>query len=290
MPGRIDIVRQAKLSERNHSGDMRMQNIWQLRPLVIGVFLALCLLLHPISSLIQVSAQDGQCDPNLSQPTDLPYGYRDRGNRCEGIYIKEVKSTTLFIASFTEYFQDYDLKSGKDLLVDWKLPSESDVFLRAYGLRRKLYYRMDTVVPSKSISYTWPVNILDALNIKKTDIGVIGWIQYPIGETEKKVYLPLRIKQQEKVRYEGSYLLVLLPGQELQEVYISLAYMGKDGISEFILRPAEPLGYGYYPAERSIAIPISNLETAGIYYLEIGATLKSGGSSTVELWFYHPQG
>lgn len=53
------------------------------------------------------------------------------------------------------------------------------------------------------------------------------------------------------------------------------------------LRDGEALEYGYYPAERDITIPITGLEIPGVYYLEIGATLKGGGVTTVELWFYH---
>ncbi len=245
-------------------------------------------MLYVIRGLQHVSAQGSYCDPNLSKSTDLPYGYRNRGNRCEGIYIKKVKSsTTLVVASFTEYFHNYDLKADKHLVIDWKSPIDSDVFLRAYGIRRKLYYRMDTFVSSKSSSYTWPINILAALNIKKTDIGVIGWIQYPIGEIDNKVYLPLRIKQDEEVNYKGSYLLVIVPGQELEEVYLSVASKGEDGMLKFDYRDSEPLGYGYYPANRSIPIPIPNIKTVGIYYIEVGATLVSGGTGSLDLWFYH---
>lgn len=266
-----------------------VQSILKNRPFMILTLVVLYLLQHWILMPLPVSAQKSHCDSSLTQLADIPHGYRDRGDRCEGIYIKEVKSiTTLIIASFTEYFEDYNLKSGKDLLVEWKVHNKSDVFLRAHGLRRKLYYRMDTVRPSRSTSYSWSSNILATLNIEKKDIGVVGWIQYLLGGTEKKVYLPLRISQQEKVSSQGKYQVVLLPGRELVEVYISLAFMGEDGLFEFFLKDGEPLGYGYYPAERSIMIPISNLEIAGIYYLEIGATLSGGGSSTVELLFFHP--
>jgi hypothetical protein len=73
----------------------------------------------------------------------------------------------------------------------------------------------------------------------------------------------------------------------LIEVFVSLAAIGVDGRPVSFLRDGEALEYGYYPAERDITIPITGLEIPGVYYLEIGAPLKGGGVTTVELWFYH---
>src|SRR5919108_743620 len=99
------------------------------------------------------SGQESYCDPYLGQVSDNPYGYRMRGDRCEGIYIKEVSTTILLVASLTESFEDYDLNSSKPLLIEWnKASGDGVVRLRAQGLRRRLYYRMDTVRPRGSLS------------------------------------------------------------------------------------------------------------------------------------------
>ncbi len=237
---------------------------------------------------LTVFALDDHCDPYLKAPANHPYGYSPRGNRCEGIYIQEVSSTTLSVVSFTEFFEDYDFTSANELLVEWKAPGTENVRLQAQGIKRKLYYRMDTALPAGSANYTWSSNILSALSIQKQDIGVIGWSFYTLGKTEQQIYLPLKIRQQSTTGSSGSYQLVLLPGRELTEVYTSLALVEADGIPRSFLQDAKPLKYGYYPAGRGITIPISSLEASGIYYLEVGVTLKGGGSTTVELWFYHP--
>jgi hypothetical protein len=78
-----------------------------------------------------------------------------------------------------------------------------------------------------------------------------------------------------------------LPGRELTEVFLSLAKIRADGRREAFLRHDEPLGYGYYPADRGITIPVANLTDSGFYYLQIGANLRGGGVSTVEVLFYH---
>ena len=255
---------------------------------LLSALLVSCLFLPELSLPIMVSAQESYCDPHLNAARGHPYEYRIRGDRCEGIYIEEVSSTTLMVVSLTESFEEYDLASGKELLVKWTAPGNGSIRLRASSLKHKLYYRMDTVRPPADTSYLWPLPILAALNIPKKDIGVVGWTQYAVGDTKRSVYVPLRLSQQREPGRLGNYQLVLLPGRELTEVFVSLVAMGADGRPKSYLRNEEPLQYGYYPAGRGIMIPLAGLETAGIYYLEIGARLRGGGSTAAELWFYHP--
>ena len=142
-----------------------------------------------------VFAQQDPCDPDLEQSVTDQLGYRLRGDRCEGRYIQEVGSTILFAVSLTESFEEYDLTSGKDLIVEWTTPTAHDVHLRAQGLRHRLYYRMDTIRPPEKTSYPWPTDILASLEIPHDDVGVVGWMTYTMSGTERKVYLPLRISQ-----------------------------------------------------------------------------------------------
>jgi len=259
--------------------------------LVQGTFIsviALMLLLLPQFALLEtLSGEETICDPDLNSPIGDPLGYSLRGDRCEGRYIQEVGSTTLLVASMTGSFEEYDLTSGKNLLVEWTAAGDASVRLRAQGLRRRLYYRMDTMVPPEMTSYNWPLNILTALKIPRKDIGVIGWTPYAIGGVKRDVLVPLRIRQKGNTSRSRTYCVVLLPGRELTEVFISLAPVGADGLLGRFLQDGRPLEYGYYPAEHSIEFPISDLEAPGVYYLQIGATLMGGGVATTELWFYH---
>jgi hypothetical protein len=125
------------------------------------------------------------------------------------------------------------------------------------------------------------------LNIGEKDIGVLAFTRYAVGQIERDVYVPVRITQASKATRTGSYRLILLPGVQLQEVFVTLAPVSPTGQPSNFIKNGEKLGYGFYPAERPIDIPITGLKTPGTYYLQIGATLKAGGSSTLELWFYH---
>jgi hypothetical protein len=251
---------------------------------IFGWFVLLTLGLSS-GNLIDLSAQSN-CDSSLIQMSSGPLGYRDRGDRCEGTYIKQVGSTTLLVASFTEFFEQYDVKSGKSLQIEWdNLANKTGVHIRAQGVKQKLYYRMDSFRPAATTSYTWSTNILASLNILQKDIGVIGTTRHSVGQVQRDIYLPLRIRQADTTR-RGTYNLALLPGVELSELYVSIAPVGPDGNPQKFIRDSEKLGYGYYPAERIIHVPISGLSSPGIYYMEIGAALRNGGISTLELWFY----
>jgi len=250
--------------------------------------LLICALLVEVFLVARASGKEDYCDPNLNAPAHHPYGYSRREDRCEGVYIQEVASTALHIVSLTDSFEDYDLDVAKDLLVEWTVSGDSAVQLRAQGLRRRLYYRMDTVRAGNANSYRWPSGLLAALNIPKKHLGVVGWTRTVVGQIERSVYLPLRVSQRQQPRQLRRYQLVLLPGRELTEVFVSLATVGLDGQPALFLRDGEALGYGHYPAEWPIPISIPYPEAAGFYYLEIGATLSGGGVSAAELWFYHP--
>jgi hypothetical protein len=260
----------------------------KLSPSQCLLFLS-CLLL----SSLQVSALLAQspCDPALSQASTDRNGYRQRGDRCEGIYIQEVSSPALRVVSFTDSVENFKPESGKNLRVEWSLPSATvPVHLRASALRSHLYYRFDTARPAGSASYDWSPSVLQALELTKRELGVLAWYTQPVGNTKRDVYLPVRIGQQGAPARAQRYRLVLVPGTELTEVFVTLSSVKPDGRpGTFVLRD-QPLKRGFYPADRGISVPIIGLQAPGLYYLEISATLRAGGSSTDRLWFYHTGG
>jgi hypothetical protein len=249
----------------------------------VTVFLAIAL-----GAGLRPVAQTTACDPLLEQPKTNPYGYRLRSDRCEGIYVQQVAGATLLLASFTEMFEEYDPRSARELKIRWTTPATGDVHLRAYGLRRKLYYRMDAKRPASPRSFDWPADLLGALNIPKRELGVVGWIRQPVGRIERDVHLPLRITVNQEGSSPGPYALVLLPGVPLSEVYVSVAPVDSDGQPAKWTRYEQPLENNYYPPESPIDIRIERPAASGVYYVLIGADIAGGGSLTSELWFYHP--
>jgi hypothetical protein len=128
--------------------------------------------------------------------------------------------------------------------------------------------------------------MLAALNVRRSELGVVGWASHKIGVKERDLYLPLRIMQSGPMPADRVQLVVS-PAAELSEVFVTLARVGADGRPGNALLNHRPLGYGYYPAERAVSIPISGLTTPGVYVVELGATLRGGGASSVRLWFLY---
>jgi hypothetical protein len=225
--------------------------------------------------------QSRYCDRYLPVSTQNPFGYRLRGDRCEGIYVKPVSATPLTVASFGQLNAPQLPASGGVLLVEWTADS-GNVRLRANSLKSKTYYRMDSLQPAAARSYRWPTDVLAALRLTMKDIGVVAWTEQKVAGKVREVYLPIRIGQPPAAQ-ETAYELVLVPGDELKEVFITLSKVDAGGQIVQVSAP-KSLNYGFYPAGRGIRIPIEPLPHPGTYVVQIGATLRGGGAISDELW------
>jgi hypothetical protein len=228
------------------------------------------------------------CDPKLVRPPNDPLGYGLRGVRCEGLYVQEVAgSAGLLIASFTEPIEPRAFAPGDRLRIAWPAAVAEPVRLRAVAFRRRLYYRMDSPGPLASHAFDWPTDILASLKLSGQDIGLVGLAERRIGARVEDVYVPLRVGAGES---RQPYVVLIVPGSELSEVYVSLAEVGADGRDVRAIKTDEPLRYGYYPAETRIRLPLGPLDRPGLYRLQLGATLRRGGSTTKSVFFYHAGG
>lgn len=249
--------------------------------------LVVSLLLTP--AWLAAQATPGVCDRDLEELARGPHGYRLRDERCEGVFAQPVGGTPLFVVSLTQYFEFEDLGPSDSLLVDWPAPGGPEVSLRAEGISPGLHYRMDAMRPVGSESFAWPADILVARDIGREDIGVLGWFTRRIGERERTVLVPLRVRPKDERPGCGSYTLTLWTGPRLEEVFVTLAPLEADGRPGEAVWDARPLGWRYYPAESAIAIPLPDLMESGFYYVKVAAERRGGGSSTVEAWLYHPR-
>jgi hypothetical protein len=101
------------------------------------------------------------------------------------------------------------------------------------------------------------------------------------------VYVPVRVSQNSRPSQSSTFRVTVLPGAEIARVFVSLAPIVDGQKGSFIMRD-QALNGNYYPAEKRIDIDIKKPSTAGIYFLQIGARLRAGGSASTDLWFYNP--
>lgn len=227
------------------------------------------------------------CDSTLKRSAaPSPYAYGLRQDRCEGVYAREVAGETLLLVSYTEWFEDFVALSDGRLNLEWRAPGNEETLLRAYSLRPHLYYRMDALRSPGATSYSWPTDVLAALKVGKPDLGVVAMTNALAGGTKRQVYLPLRIGPPSSPGRAPNRQIILWSDTELSEVYLSVALVEPGGRSQPYLRQNKALGYGFYPAGRGITVALPEMKTKGIYRVEVGATLRQGGSSTASFWLY----
>ena len=228
------------------------------------------------------------CDPTLVRTTTDPRAYGRRGDRCEGVYIKEVAgSGGLQVASFVETGTPFEIASGERLQVAWSQPGEAAVRLRAVALQRRVYYRMD-VVRDRARTFEWPADVLVSLGLQPRDVGVVGWVERPVQGSVQEVYVPLRLGKAAAPARTGRYVLRVVPAAELVELYVTLTALDASARETRTIQRDVPLGYGFYPAERAVNIPLPPLPAPGLYSIHLGATLRGGGPpANKTIVFYH---
>ena len=237
----------------------------------------------------QPGGGDNPCDSRLVPQKGDPLAYGRRGERCEGLYVLEVAgSADLSLVTFSAATPAFTLNENDRLHLNWpKVPGNFPTRLRAVSLRRQVYYRMDAVRPGGTDSFEWPADVLVKLNLRSTELGLVGWVQQTLGEKQIDVYVPLRAGPA-GAPSKGHYVVQVVAGAELAEVYLTLAALGQDGRDEKYIKRDEPLSYGFYPADRPISVALSGLTAAGLYRVRLGAVLKTGGSANKSFVFYHP--
>ena len=259
-----------------------------MRRLTLGrtahVLLWSLLLALPVGHVVR--AQSPHCDADLNSAASNPLGYRLRGNRCEGVYIQEVAATILRLVSLTESFEAFEPTRDRPLIVEWTPLGSQPLHLRAQSLRNRLYYRMDSERPAHSASFEWPLDLVAALGLTRNDLGVLAWTVRRLGSAELLVHIPVRIRQRTTPAPEA-YRMVLVPGVQVEELFLSVARVDADGQPGPYSIDKMPIGLGYYPAGRAVVVPLRIPSVAGVYRIDVGATLTQGGVSAIRAYLAH---
>jgi len=132
-------------------------------------------------------AETRPCEP-LRPVAGSSFQYRDRGNRCEGLYEANYGVKSLALVSFTLGVINYPLQRGIRLRVTTP-NANGAAYVRAVGKPPNVAYEMDAVLAPGS-SLDWPVDdvlLPEGLNAKK--VGVFAWKQ----EHGRQVFVPVRV-------------------------------------------------------------------------------------------------
>ena len=232
----------------------------------------------------QATPASAPCDSSLMQLAAPVNGYQARGDRCEGVYARQVAGTTMFLSSFTETFEKFDLDSDDPLVIHWTARPDSGVQLRAETIKTGRYYRMDTRAAARDSVYRWPNRILSSERLGKSDLGVLGWTRITLGGRRRVAYVPLAITQKGAASSCGPLQLAFSTETRLTEVLVSLSLLDSTGAVLHVIKNDSALNRGFYPAGSPVLVTLrrSDLAAAGLYSLKISASLSPRGNYSHE--------
>jgi len=232
------------------------------------------------------------CDSGLVQLAAPVNGYQARGDRCEGVYARQVAVTSLFLSSSTETFEKYDLDSDDPLVIHWTAKPDSGVQLRAETIKAGRYYRMDTRTAASDSVYRWPNRILSSERLGKSDLGVLGWTRVNVGGRRRIAYVPVAITQKGAPNSCGPLQLAFSTETRLTEVLVGLTMLDSTGAVLRVIKNDSALNRGFYPAGSPVLVTLrrSDLAKPGLYSLKISATLSPRGNYSHEYLLLIPTG
>jgi hypothetical protein len=129
------------------------------------------------------------------------------------------------------------------------------------------------------------MSLLNSFRLQQNELGIVAWSQISLGGANRQLYVPVGVNEA-KTRTVLGGEVILVPGGELRELYLTFALLKPDGTPADYIAKDKPLRYGYYPAERGVPVELPPWKTPGNYLLEFGAELATGGVSSERIWFY----
>jgi hypothetical protein len=146
---------------------------------------------------------------------------------------------------------------------------------------------MDTAQPALSRSYVWQTDMLAQFAVKQSELGVSARLSYPVLGKNEDVYIPVTLTQRAQPSKSTSLKITLIPGAELSRVSVSFRPIVDGKLGPFIFKNQQRKET-YFAAYQPFVVEIQPPRTGGIYLLQVGALLRVGGSTSINVWFYNP--
>jgi hypothetical protein len=242
-----------------------------------------------------VARAQAPCDPALPRNESQAAGYRQRSDRCEGIYKRDVASFGVQLVSLTgapgggQPLQDLCTEGQAAHLV-WPRSSAPSrpIRLQVESLRRQLFYRLDSERPAQSSSYEWPSEprCSNEVRLRGPELGVLARTQSSLADKPIDVLLPVALSSQPAAGVRPPYRAALVAGRRVSEVYITLWRYANPATPERITFE-RPLDARPYLPGVPIIIGLSeaDVKERGLYRLRASVEFESGERETLDVYF-----
>lgn len=228
------------------------------------------------------------CLLDVDAPENHPAAYVDRGNRCEGIYIRRVSaSTTPILRGFHLAHPQYDQKADRLWLrVIGYSPDIEQGLIQAKSMRPRHYYQMDTDEIQISGTFVWDTELLrhEDVNLEPENLAVL----FCENECRSKVnrVWPVSIGANESDNSAGNFLPYVILESEVTLSQIVLTV--KDAKADSYVYDKLVLRRKNYPPDEAIKIPIE-VPRPGDYAVTIRVTSQDGLSDQLDFIAVLPQ-
>ena len=224
------------------------------------------------------------CDPRL-RPQAGPWGYSQRGDRCEGLYEELVSEGALRPVSLVS--SESPLPTT-EVQLSWPQPESSvEVAVLATSLRPTMFYRMDALV--RGTTYRWATDVVRGLKIGERDLGLLAMTQELVAKASRRVYLPVGIGPRTDAPPAGYVLRVASP-EDLSDVIFGVWRVDAAGRRGAVAIAERPLKRPYYASSTPVTFAFSLPASApGLYEVGISGlrTAAVGGSTSTTFLMRH---
>jgi hypothetical protein len=187
-------------------------------------------------------------------------GYRQHGDRCEGLHSKQVGENGSLRLIAIVRSDTAKLTGLKKLHISWRAVDSDAVALEARSTRPYLLYTMTTVQPGQRGVYDWDINRARAEGLTSREFSIRAWLGDLLVPEAKRIYVPIRVSASPEKDSEGVYTAVVIPTAALKEVYVSVGELGSNGIVTNWLYQHRSLGRLMYPRDGPISIPLPHVQ------------------------------
>ena len=155
-----------------------------------------------------------------------PLSYRNRGDRCEGMYVRPVSGGTVRVVGF--HAGKFSQRSLADLdhlnIGTHGSQSASDVAIILNFTRFNTYYAMDTQLPGSSRLYSWPTTLIARAIDKPTasELGILACTENCQSDARALIPVALSSKPEEF----SDYMILLKPDSTLSRIQYRLSRDG----------------------------------------------------------------
>ncbi len=171
------------------------------------------------------------CPATPSVDASNPTAYKDRGDRCEGIFRQQVAaSAQLALIGVHRHSPTFEPGSGKPLTVTSAAQSGAALALRVLSSRPRQYYRMDATLHGSS--FVWKRDVIDNPAIQLTPSEAKALLcETSCSVANPKIY-PVSIVEAKASRSQG-ITLWFRAAVDIKQLFITLRPIGGQANTEF---------------------------------------------------------